>query len=153
MLASKLVRLIEAHSDQLSDDLLSKFLNSEKCSDLRKVPAGEIKDRTREIYRNLSDWLLSKTEDEIAARYMALGERRASQGIALSHFVYAMAITKEHLQQFIQRETLSDTSLALYSELELVLMLDQFFDRALYYATRGYERAMAARTASTSKAA
>jgi hypothetical protein len=153
MLASKLVRLIEANSERLSDDLLAKFLNSEKCSDLRKVPADEIRDRTCEIYRNLSDWLLSKTEDDIATRYMAIGQRRASQAIALSHVVYAMTITKEHLQQFVQRETLSDTSLALYSELELVLMLDQFFDRALYYATRGYERAMAAGAPSTSKVA
>jgi hypothetical protein len=147
MLASKLVRLIEAHSDRLSDDLLAKFQRSERCSDLHKVPPGELRDRTREIYRNLSDWLLSKTEEEIENRYVEIGERRALQGVAFSHFVYAMMITKEHLQQFLQREGFSDTSLALYSELELVLMLDQFFDRALYYATRGYERAMTARAA------
>jgi hypothetical protein len=147
MLASKLVRLIEAHSDRLSDDLLAKFQNSEKCSDLRNVPNGELRDRTREIYRNLSDWLLSKTEEDIANRYMEIGERRASQGVAFSHFVYAMTITKEHLQQFLQREGFSDTSLALYSELELVITLDQFFDRALYYAIRGYERAKPARAA------
>jgi hypothetical protein len=147
MLASRLVRLIETHSDRLSEGLLGKVLNSERCSDLRKVPTEEMKDRTREIYRNLSDWLLSKTEDEIALRYTEIGERRALQGVALSHLVYAITTTKEHLQQFLQRETFSDTSLALYSELELVLILDQFFDRALYYATLGYERAMAARVA------
>ena len=147
MLASKLVRLIEAHSERLADDLLAKIQNSERCSDLRNVPDDELRDRTREIYRNLSDWLLSKTEEDIANRYMEIGERRALQGVAFSHFVYAMTITKEHLQQFLQREGFSDTSLALYSELELVLTLDQFFDRALYYAIRGYERAMAARAA------
>jgi hypothetical protein len=147
MLASRLVRLIEVHSDQLADDLLSKFLNSDKCSDLRKVPADELKDRTHEIYRNLSDWLLSTTEEEVAKRYMELGARRASQGVSFSHFLYAITATKEHLHQFLQREAFSDTNLALYGELELVLMLDQFFDRALYYAARGYERAERARAA------
>jgi hypothetical protein len=29
----------------------------------------------------------------------------------------------------------------IYGELELVQLLDQFFDRALYYAVVGYERA------------
>src|SRR6266851_3909756 len=72
MLASKLVRLIEAHSDRLADDLLAKVQNSERCSDLRNVPADELRDRTHEIYRNLSDWLLSKTEQDIATRYMEI---------------------------------------------------------------------------------
>src|SRR5437879_6139708 len=93
----------------------------------------------------LSDWLLSKTEEEVAKRYMELGALRASQGVSFSHFLYAITATKEHLHQFLQREAFSDTGLALYGELELVLMLDQFFDRALYYAARGYERATAAR--------
>jgi hypothetical protein len=147
MLASRLVRLIEAHSDRLEDELLSKFLNSEKCSDLHKVPSEELKDRTHEIYRNLSDWLLSKTEEDVASRYMEIGARRASQGVCLSHLIYAITATKENLHHFLQREAFADTTLALYAELELVLMLDQFFDRAIYYVARGYEHASAARAA------
>ena len=140
MLAVRLVKLIEKHSDQLSRELSEKVWNSPRCSDLHKVPPDELEARTREIYRNLSDWLLDKTEAELEQRYTELGARRAEQGVAYSHFLWAITATREHLRAFIQREGLCDTAVALHGELELLHLLGQFFDRALYYAAVGYER-------------
>jgi hypothetical protein len=140
MLAVRLVRLIENHSDQLSRELHDKVWNSPRCSDLHKVPPNELEARTREIYRNMSDWLLNKTEAELERRYTELGETRAQQGVAYSHFVWAITATKEHLRAFVQREGLSDSAMELHGELELMHLLGQFFDRALYYAAVGYER-------------
>ena len=34
-----------------------------------------------------------------------------------------------------------------FGELELLRLLDQFFDRAVYYATEGYEEAISTRAA------
>jgi hypothetical protein len=140
MLAVKLVKLIEKHSDQLSRELSEKVWNSPRCSDLHKVPADELQARTREIYRNLSDSLLEKTEAELEQRYTELGARRAEQGVAYSHFHWALTATKEHLRSFVQREGLSDSAMDLHGELELMHMLGKFFDRALYYTAVGYER-------------
>ena len=140
MLAIKLVRLIEQHAEQLSRELSEKVWHSSRCSDLHKVPPDELEARTREIYRNLSDWLLNKTEAELAQRYTELGARRAEQGVAYSHFLWAITATREHLRIFVQREGLSDAAMELHGELELLLLLGQFFDRALYYAAVGYER-------------
>jgi hypothetical protein len=140
MLAVRLVRLIENHSDQLSRELSEKVWNSPRCSDLHKVPPNELEARTREIYRNMSDWLMNKTEAELERRYNELGETRAQQGVAYSHFVWAITATKEHLRAFVQREGLSDSAMELHGELELMHLLGQFFDRALYYAAVGYER-------------
>jgi hypothetical protein len=145
MLAVRLVRLIESHSEQLSRGLTEKVWNCPRCSDLQKVPADEFRARTQEIYRNLSDWLLNKTEVEVERRYIELGMRRARQGVAFSHFVWAVTATKEYVRDFVQREGLSDRAVDLYGELELLALLDQFFDRALYYAAIGYERAYEAR--------
>jgi hypothetical protein len=140
MLAGRLVRIIEKHSEQLSHELSEKVWNSPRCSDLRKVPPDELEARTHEIYRNLSDWLLEKTEAELERRYTELGARRAEQGVAYSHFLWAITSTKEHMRAFVQREGLSDTAVELHGELELLFLLGQFFDRALYYAAVGYER-------------
>ena len=49
-------------------------------------------------------------------------------------------MTKEHLWGFLQRETLIDRPVELFGELELIMLLDQFFDRAMYYAGAGYEQ-------------
>jgi hypothetical protein len=140
MLAVRLVKLIEKHSEELSRELNDKIWNSPRCSDLHKVPPDELKARTHEIYRNVSDWLLDKTEAELERRYTELGARRAEQGVAYSHFHWAITSTKEHMRAFVQREGLSDTAMELHGELELLFLLGQFFDRALYYAAVGYER-------------
>jgi hypothetical protein len=140
MLAIRLVELIEKHSERLSRELSEKVWNSPRCSDLHKVPSAELEARTHEIYRNLSDWLLNKTEAELEQRYTELGIRRCEQGVAYSHFLWAVTSTKEHLRIFVQREGLSDTAMELHGELELLFLLGKFFDRALYYAAVGYER-------------
>ena len=140
MQAVRLVELIESHIEQLSRELREIGWNAPQCSDLHKVPADEIEARTREIYRNLCDWLLGKAEAQVEQRYTALGVVRAQQGVAYSHFVWAVLATKEHVRAFVQREGLSDNAMELHGELELLHLLSQFFDRALYYAAVGYEQ-------------
>lgn len=140
MLAVRLVRLIENHIEQLSRDLSEKVWNSPRCSDLNKVPATQLEARTREIYRNLSDWLLDKTEAQVERRYTELGAARAEQGVAYSHFVWAIISTKEHVRAFVQREGLSESAMELHGELELLHLLSQFFDLVLYHAAVGYEQ-------------
>ena len=139
MLAGRLVRLIEKNAEKLAHDLSEKVWNSPRCSDLRKVPPDELRARAREIYQNLNNWLMDLTEAEIERRYTELGARRASQGVAYSHFLWAITNTREHMIAFVQREGLSDSAVELHGELELMRVLGQFFDRALYYTAVGYE--------------
>ncbi|HXZ27682.1 MAG TPA: hypothetical protein VEG08_06745 [Terriglobales bacterium] len=145
MLTYRLVRLIESHSEQLAHGLLEKVHSSERTTDFRKIPAAELEVRVREIYQNLGDWLLRKTEADIQRRYNEIGARRASQGVRLSQMIWAIIGVKEHLWEFLKREGLVDRPVELLSELELFSLLDQFFDRAIYHATVGYEQVFADR--------
>lgn len=67
-----------------------------------------------------------------------MGERRASQGVALSGFCWAVAVTKEHLWEFLERQGFRRGPVEIYTEMELLRLLDQFFDRALCFATAGH---------------
>ena len=147
MITERMIHLIEDHSEQLARGLIEKFLNSEKMSDLRKVPLPELQQRVYEIYHNLKDWLETKTEADIERWYSAVGARRASQGVALSHLIFALLSVKEHLTDFLAREAMLDRPLELYQEIELHRLMDQFFDRAVYYAARGHEQARKAMAA------
>lgn len=140
MIALRLVRMIETHSDQLAHGLREKVLACEKTSDFRsKVPAVELEDRVFEIYQNIGDWLSQRTEHDIETRYKEIGARRASQGVAFSQFLHAMTLTRDHLWEFIMLHGLVDRAVELYQELELRQQLDRFFDRAIFYAAVGYE--------------
>ena len=142
MFAVRLVNLIETHADKLSEGLLHKLKTTDQCSELlEKVPDEELTRRTHEIYRNLSEWLLTKTESEIEERYVGLGIRRARQGVSFSSFLWAISTTKEYLWEFLQREGLLEEPLELFGELELLHSLERFFDRILYFASIGFESA------------
>ena len=140
MIALRLVRLIERHSDELTAELVAKLESSSHTADLRKVPVEELRSRIQEILRHLSEWLLTKTGHDIEERYFEIGERRASQGVALSDFCWAIVMTKEHLWEFLQRQGFMQGPIEIYGEMELLRLLDQFFDRSLCFATEGYEQ-------------
>jgi hypothetical protein len=141
VLGWRLVRMIETHSDQLARGLLERIENSERCREfVQKVPPEELRQRVYEIYHNLGQWLMRKTEHEIEQRYRAIGERRASQGVSLSQVMFAIIATKEHLWEYVAHEAMADRPIELFQEIELFQLVEQFFDRALYFAAIGYER-------------
>jgi len=141
MIAVRLVRLIESRSDELADGLLKKFHESPRTAELRRVPAHELRKRSYEILRHLSDWLLSKSGDDIELRYREIGALRASQGVPLAHVCWGIVLTKEHIWDFVQREGFLRGPLEIYGAMELQRLLDQFFDRAICFCAEGYEQA------------
>jgi hypothetical protein len=140
MIALRLVRLIESHADDLSDSLIEKLFNSPRAADMRKVPTAELRARIHEVLRHLSEWLLTKTDDEIERRYIEVGRQRAQQGVSLTDFCWTMVITKEHLWDFLQAQAFLRNPVEIYGEMELLRFMGQFFDRALYYAAEGFEQ-------------
>lgn len=140
MIALRLVRLIEHHSEELSAELIVKLETASRTADLRKVPTDELRRRLQEILRDLSEWLLIKTGHDVERRYFEIGERRASQGVALSDFCWSIVLVKEHLWEFLQRQGSTHGPVEIYGEMELLRLLDQFFDRGLCFATEGYEQ-------------
>jgi len=141
MLAYRLVRLIETHSEGLAAGLLKKVQESEYTRDYRKVPPQDLKERVSEIYRHLGDWLLGKSEFDIKERYLEIGARRAEQQVPLSQLVWVIVLTKENLWQYLKHEAAMERPAEVFGELEMLQLLDQFFDRAIFYASMGYEQA------------
>jgi hypothetical protein len=140
MFSYRLVRLIETHADALAAGLEEKVHTSSQISHFRNFPPLELRERVYEIYRHLGEWLLGKNELDIEHRYLAIGARRARQGVPLSEVVQAIVLTKENLWEFLKSEAVVDRAVEIMGELELLQMLEMFFDRAIYYAVVGYEQ-------------
>jgi hypothetical protein len=139
MIALRLVRLIENHSDELAQGLIEKFERSRRTSEMKKVPPVELRDRVDELLHQLGEWLLTKTDSDVERRYFEIGGRRASQGVSLSHYCWAIVLTKEHIWEFLEQQAFLTNPVEIYGEMELLRLLDQFFDRAICYAAEGYE--------------
>ena len=148
MLAYRLVRLIETHSDGLAASLLKRVHESEFTRDYGKVPSEDLQSRVYEIYRHLGEWLLGKDEFDIKERYLEIGARRAHQQVPLSQLVWVIVLTKENLWEYLKDHAGLERPAEVFGELEMLQLLDQFFDRAIFYASMGYERACAQQQAS-----
>src|SRR5579871_5856544 len=118
MFSYRLVRLIESHADALAAGLEERVQDNSQISHFRDVPAHEMRERVYEIYRHLGEWLLGENEQ-------------------------AIVLTKENLSEFLKSEAVMDRAVEIMGELELLQMLEMFFDRAIYYAVIGYEEAVA----------
>jgi hypothetical protein len=143
MLAYKLVRLIEHNSEALAAALVEKVKSSELARSYRHVPAEDLKTKVGEIYSHLGEWLLGKERFDIEQRYEEIGTRRVHQGVPISELIWVIILTKENLWEFLQKESTPERPVEAFGELEMLQLLDQFFDRAIYYASVGYERAIA----------
>ena len=96
-----------------------------------------------EVYRHLGEWLMGKTEAEVERRYLEIGAQRAAQGVPASQVVWMICLVRENLWEYLQKHAELERPAEIFGELELLEMLDQFFNRAIYYAALGHERASA----------
>jgi len=147
MLSDRLVRMIEQHADELTRALVENLRSNPRTVSYHRLSREAIHDRTHNVYKNLGLWLNSKAEEDIEASYTELGKERETEGIPLSEVVYALTLTKYHLRDYIRAAGLVDSAVDLYQALELQRTLGQFFDKAIYYTVRAYERAASHREA------
>lgn len=139
----RLMRLIETHANELVTSLVDRVRNSKATPDYELVPDEDLKQRVYEIYRHLSDWLVSKDEFDLEHRYLRIGARRAEQNVSFSQVAWVIVLTKDNLWEFLRCESGNDRLVEVFGELEMLVLLDHFFDRAIYYAAVGYEKTRA----------
>ena len=147
MVALRLIRLIEAHSDEIARQLAARIQSSPRSNGMKRVSEPEIISGLQELLQHLSEWLLTKTEGDVESRYVELGERRARQGVPLPASCWSVVMTKECLWNFLQKQGFLRNPIELYGEMELLSLLDQFFDRALCCLAEGNEHARPSITA------
>jgi hypothetical protein len=143
LLAYRLVKLIETHSDGLARSLHKRYREDPRCLGYANVPETELTQRVYEVYRHLGDWLLAKTETEVEKRYLEIGAKRAEQGVPASQVIWMIWLVRENLWNYLEKQAELERPAEVFAEIELQEMLDQFFGHAIYYAALGHERAMA----------
>jgi len=139
MISAKLIKMIEDHAEQIARELVNDIKTNPKTKSYHHFSAEEIHRRVYDVYRNLSDWLIDKTESEIQQSYMALGKERFEEKIPISQVIFSLVLTRNHLVEYVKRHGLADTALEFFMELELLFLVTKFYDKAIYYTVCGYE--------------
>jgi hypothetical protein len=137
MVALRLVRLIEAHSDKIATSLATKIYKWPQKIGAQEVPEFGLRAFICDVLQQLTEWLLDNRKKEIDAHFRETGARLAQQEVAAAQACWVVVITKEYLWKFLQEEALP-SPIELYGEIELLWVLSQFFDRALCCIVESY---------------
>ena len=140
MLSARLVRTIEDHADGLTRGVLEQISKNPLTPAYHGLAGDELQRRIYDVYHNLGRWVGDMREADIESSYSSLGARRRDEGVPLAQVVYALVLIKRHLRDYMMNLG-GDSAVELYQEEQLHTLLENFFDKAVYYCIKGYEEA------------
>jgi hypothetical protein len=160
VLSAQIIKLIEAHAESLTREVVADLLTNEHTPSYLRIPKEEVAQRALAFYQNLGNWIGNPKDDAIRAEYERWGEIRCREGIPVSEIVYSLILRKKYIRRYIREYGFVESSherfasgeplpLALYNIQELNYVVGDFFDRALYYIMRGYEMQAKAKQSGT----
>jgi hypothetical protein len=144
MLSVRLVQMIEDHAEDLTRELVKDLQGNPRTPHYHQLTYDELHYRSYSVYRNLGHWLGHNSEEPIEAAYGDLARRRFAERVPLEEVVFALICTKNHLRNYIRTVGFMDSAVELHQERELYRLVGNFFDKAIYYTVRDYERRAAA---------
>jgi hypothetical protein len=141
MFARKLIQHFQNDVDLLSSEFMQKIKRSDNCGELLlRVPIDDQRESTREIYRHLMDWLQGE-QVKNEEYYIALGRRRAQQGIPWHELFAVICAAREYFWDYVERETLLDVPADFWGGVKLLRSLNACFDNVVYFVSIGYHKA------------
>src|ERR1017187_4499162 len=100
LLAYRLVKLIESHSDGLARTLHNRYRQCDKCSAYANVPDSELTEKVYDVYRHLGERLQKEAEADVERRYHEVGAQRAARGVPASQVVWMISLVRENLWDY-----------------------------------------------------
>ena len=136
----RFVTLIEEHADELTKKWLEVVRTHPDMPTYRGYDETKLYERAFSVYSQLGKWLSQETtKEDIKTIYFALGKQRKEEGFKLSELLLALIVTRRVLWLKIPRGDLLETASDLHDGMQISNSTILFFDRAMFFAARGYE--------------
>ena len=139
MLSGKLIRLVERHDEEILNRMLRTIRQDPELTHLAALPEGELRERGREILKNLGHWLEFSHEEKIEREYELIGKTRFHESVPLHESICGLCLMKDAMVDFVHDQGADRDCLALYAEEELERRVGRFFDLLVIHMARGYE--------------
>jgi len=143
IISNKLVELVEKHSDEILKRWSTRLINDPTTSSYTEKHLKDVEARARNILNNLGKWISYDTsKTKIGKRYAEEGRELFNMQIPLCEAFRAIITLRRILWLFIINESVFDSAFQMHQMMEMNDRVILFFDRAIYYMTRGYTEAM-----------
>ncbi|PWT88869.1 MAG: hypothetical protein C5B54_09940 [Acidobacteria bacterium] len=139
MISQKFARLIETHSDELCRRWLKEVQNHPDTLTYHHYPESKLIGHIQHAFAHLSEMIEAGSRERIRERYEQLGAERFQEGFPLNEVLKAFILARRLLWTFVQTR-------GAFNMMEVQQMIEirhqtlLFFDRAMFFTARGYER-------------
>jgi hypothetical protein len=141
MLSAKLLQRIEHNWEKIALAAVLTVREDARVRHYGALDERELRTRTRSVVNDLGLWLTGQDTTEIQRRYVSLGQLRFEQRFPLAEVVMALQLIERKLVEYVQTENAAGTAVDIYSELEMIRALHQFFSMVQHSVVAGYEEA------------
>jgi hypothetical protein len=138
MKANRLIRRIEEQWETIATEVVNQLRRDQKASYYQTLPESDVRERARDLARNLGRWLESESDEELRIRYERLGAQRQREGVPLAEVLYTIFLIKRKIRAYAMLNNVEISAPALYEELELLRRMGQCFDLIACHVARGY---------------
>lgn len=139
MLSARLLDRIDRNWETIAGEVIANGRRDPRLRKYHSLSDAEIRDRARDLVRNLRLWLEGMPEEDLSRKYDALGRRRYRAGVPLHELVLKVQLIKRQIAAYATEENLALTPLEVYQEMELLRTLGRYFDIVIHSAVEGYE--------------
>ena len=143
MLSTRLMEMIERHSDDIAQRVLDEVRADKLLRRYHELPDALLRRRFEDVGQHLSQWLKKSDEPALFLHFEALGRERFQEQIPLYEVIHAAQIFRRRLTEFAREHCFERTPIELHAELELERLLNTFFERIVFHVVHGYEQALA----------
>lgn len=142
ILFNRFVKMIEENHDELTQRFMNDLLKNPETVAFRKIDREFIYTSANIIYKDLSKWLDTDfSKEKISERYMRHGREMFASGVPFSQAQKAVVLQKRYLWIFVLMKLPQD-EIAYREAMDLNNKVTVYFDRAVYFILRGYEKEM-----------
>lgn len=142
ILSSRLIRLIEEHGDQIITNAIAQIRRDPEMTHVQAVLDNELRAWGRDLLLHLGHWLAAGLEEDLARRYERIGRLLQERDAPLDQSLRALFLIREKVEDYVEEQGVTKTTIELYAEEELERRLGRFFDLLAIHMTRGYVRAL-----------
>ncbi len=139
MIYESLIAIIEKNIDKLSERWYGALSVSEYMQTYSSMRQQEVVNRGKALFNNILIWINRGAEtEEIEDFFRQIGVERLKEGFPLSEVHYALYLEKKILTDLIAEELSEGKELSYEETLDIINILNGYFDLGIFYITKGY---------------
>ncbi len=139
MPSKALLDLLASDTAVIATTEMAKLRDLPALKTLGGLQNDQLIDINSQIYRGLIKWFdKSGGKNEVGATFASIGKTLCTAGIPVSESIYFLVVSRKSLVDHFQRDSMMENSLELYSILQTVDQISDFYALGSYYLTKGY---------------